>query len=271
MRRTLLAAAAAALTIGLAVPAQAAPQTGCHTQALRDLERLSPQGYAVYQAMKSKKDFLQWIMCDDVELSLTTAVHESVHMLTEEKDGYLLIDGSVVRRPRELERFSPPREVSGTFEKGDIYVQTYLRPGAASSAQDATYLFDELNAYTHDLNSAVKLAPLKKRGGAHAAHRDGLSALMSFVMKYVDAARQQNGGTWKGLQAPGPKNVVRTLWAQAEGVLASSCGIPDFGQKDRQYVGFLCNNKNGAALGELLGRAPACPSQCMPRSSAALQ
>jgi len=269
--RTLIAAASAALALSFSTPSSAASKTDCHAHAIRELQRLSPQGHAVYQAMPDKKQFMQWVMCDDLDLSLTTAVHESVHMLTEQKDGYLLIDGSVIRRPKELERFMPPRQVSGAFDKSDIFVQTYLRPGAASSAQDATYLFDELNAYTHDLNTAVKIASLNKRSNGHAAHRDGLSALMTFVMKYVDAARQQNNATWQGMQQPAPRNVVRTLWSQAETVLASSCGKPDFGQKDRQYIGFLCSHKNGAGLTELLGRAPVCASQCLPKGTASLE
>ena len=43
--------------------------------------------------MRKKADFVRWITCDDIQLSLTTAVHESVHLLTHEKDGYPLIEG----------------------------------------------------------------------------------------------------------------------------------------------------------------------------------
>jgi len=260
MRKVLLAAATMLLV--LAPAAYAAPRTDCQPQALRDLQRLSPHGYVIYEAMKDKKQFLTFLTCDDVQLGLATAVHESVHILTEEKDGYPLIDGGIARRSQEVARYFAPKEIAKRFDRSDMFVQTYLRPGAASSADNFTFLLDELNAYSHDLNSAVKLVPLHK-GDGQVSHRDGLAALMSFVMGYVDAARQQNSATWQGLQRPEPRKLVQTLWAQAETVLASSCGIPRFGSRDRQYVGFICARQNGDALADVLGRAPVCPSACL--------
>lgn len=259
--------AAAAACLAMASVADAAPRGECLTQALRDLERLSPKGYAIYAAMPNKADFVRWITCDDIQLSLTTAVHESVHLLTHEKDGYPLIEGGVLRRPKELVRYFAPKAIAGRFEAGDMFVKTYLGRGAATSADDFTYLLDELNAYSHDLHSAVKLAPLHK-GDGQVAHRDGLSALMAFVMRYVSTAQAQYPATWQGLQQPEPKQVVQKLWAQAETVLSSSCGFPAYGTKDKTYVGFICNAGNGASLAGLLGRAPVCPTACMPAGTA---
>jgi hypothetical protein len=250
MLKRFCAAAAACLAMASAV--SAAPRNDCHSQALRDLERLSPDGYAVYAAMRNKADFVRWITCDDVQLSLTTAVHESVHLLTHEKDGYPLISGGLVRRPKELAKYYPPRGIAGRFDAGDMFVKTYLGRGAASSADDFTYLLDEL------------------KGGAQAAHRDGLSALMAFVMRYVGMAQAQHPSTWQGLQQPETKQVVQKLWTQAETVLASSCAFPTYGTKDKTYVGFLCNAGNAAPLANLLGRAPACAKQCLPAGTAAV-
>ncbi len=268
MLKRLCAALAACLAVASA--ATAAPRGDCHTQALRDLARLSPDGHAVYAAMRNKADFLRWITCDDLQLNLTTAVHESVHLMTHEKDGYPLIGGGVLRRPKELARYYAPRGIAGRFDAGDMFVKTYLGRGAASSADDFTYLLDELNAYSHDLTSAVKLAPLHK-GGGQAAHRDGLSALMAFVMRYVGVAQAQHPATWQGLQQPETKQVVQKLWTQAETVLASSCAFPAYGTKDKTYIGFLCNAGNAAPLGSLLGRAPLCAKACMPAGTAAVR
>jgi len=238
----------------------------CQTQGLRELERLSPQGFAVYRAIPDKKFFTNWISCDGAQLSLTTAVHESVHYLTESKNGYYLLDGRVIRRPPELSKLAKPKQIAGAF-RSDTYVQTYLRLGAATSAVDLTYLLDELNAYTHDLNVAVNLVPLSKPSDGNVSNRDGLGALMSFVMKYVDTAKQSSPTTWQALKSPGPQLTVRTLWAQAEKVMASSCGIPRFGVNDRHYVGFLCNEANGQALREVLGRPAICPRSCLSMAS----
>jgi len=79
-----------------------------------------------------------------------------------------------VARQHLVSRFYPPRELASKFESDDSYVQTYLRRGAASSADDLMYLLDELNAYSHDLASASKLVDLHKRDG-QVGHRAGLA------------------------------------------------------------------------------------------------
>lgn len=267
MRRVYLAAMLASLAC--CPVASAAPRSDCHAQATRDLQRLSPQGHAIYLAMTDKKLFLTWIGCDDPQLGLSTAVHESVHILTEEKDGFPLIGGGLVRRPHEVSKFFAPKQLAHNFDKTDIFVQTYLRPGAASSADDFLYLLDELNAYSHDLNSAVRLVPLHKPGSGEVAHRDGLSALMSFVMSYAALARERHPATWAGLQRPEPRTAIKTLWGQAETALASSCALPAFGRSDRISIGYLCDPKNSHALAELLGRAPVCARECLSPGPAA--
>jgi hypothetical protein len=268
MRYASRAAAAALLAVAWSSASMAA-RTDCQPQALRDLQRLSPEGHIVYQAMTDKRHFLRFLTCDDVVLGLATAVHESVHLLTSEKDAYPLIDGGTARRPSESLRFFPPREIAKKFDARDMYVQTYLRPGMASSSADFRFLLDELNAYSHDLNSSVRLASLRRPEHGEVGHRDGLAALMAFVMSYVDTARQSVPGTWENLQRAEVRQAVQTLWTQAETVLASSCGVPSFGREDKKAIGFMCDEKNGAGLATLLGRVPACPATCLGSGTAA--
>jgi hypothetical protein len=234
----------------------------CHSRALAELRRYSPHGYAVYQAMHDKNLFLTWITCDDIQTELSTAVHESVHILTEEKDAFPLIGGGSVPRPHEVSRFFPPREIAGGLNAADAYVQNYLGPDGASSKSDFLYLLDELNAYSHDLETAIALVPLQ-RHDLQIDRRDGLAALMSFVMRYVDKAEQTQPATWRGLHDPEPSATIKALWSQAEKTLAASCGLPEFGMHDRDYIAYLCDKKNASALGDLLGRAPACPAACL--------
>jgi hypothetical protein len=260
--RKLLRATAVALCAVAWAPAALAARTDCQPQALRDLQRLSPQGHAIYAALPDKRHFLRFLTCDDVVLGLATAVHESVHLLTGDRDAYPLIDGTEIKRPPEGLRFFPPREIAGRFDRRDIYVQTYLRRGGASSADDFRFLLDELNAYTHDLHSAVKLASLRQSDG-EVGHRDGLAALMTFLMAYTDAAERSVPATWEGLKRPETRKLVQTLWTQAETALAASCGLRGFGSEDRKHIAFLCDQGNGSALTHLIGRAPACPSACM--------
>ena len=255
----LVRATAVALLAVAASPALATPRTDCQPQAIRDLQRLSPQGHAIYSAMTDKKQFLLFLACDNVQLGLATAVHELVHMLTEQKDAYPLIGGGSIKRVHEVSRFYPPREIARKFDQGDIYVQTYLRRGSASSADDVMYLLDELNAYSHDLNSAAKLGALYK-GEGQVDHRAGLAALMSFLMGYADTAQQQKAATWQGFQRPEVKHLIQTLWTQAETVLVESLSVKGMGGE--KYLKFLCGRANGGALGELLGRAPMSPRAC---------
>jgi hypothetical protein len=266
MRKASWAAAAALLAVAWS-PAAMAARTDCQPQALRDLERLSPQGHAIYRTISDKRHFLRFLTCDDVVLGLATAVHESVHLLTSEKEAYPLIDGATAKRPSESLRFFAPRDIARRFSAGDMYVQTYLRPGAASSSADFRFLLDELNAYSHDLYSATRLVSLLRPEHGRVGHRDGLASLMTFLMSYVDTARQSAPGTWESLQRPEVKETVQALWAQAETVLAASCAIPAFGQDDLKFIAFLADPRNGAGLAELLGRAPL-RQQCQGSESA---
>jgi hypothetical protein len=258
--RVVFGATTVALLVIASPVSSAAPRTNCQPQAIHDLQRLSPQGYAVYLAMKDKRQFLAFLTCDDVQLGLSTAVHESVHILTEQYDAYPLIAGGSVPRLHEISRFYPPREISAAFNRNDNYVQTYLRRGAASSADDLNYLLDELNAYSHDLASAARLVAIHREADGQVDHRAGLAALMSFVMRYAKIARDEKPATWEGLQRPDVKALVRTLWMQAETVLTTSWGIPGFGGE--KYVEGLCNRRNGGALAELIGGDPMSPQVC---------
>jgi hypothetical protein len=265
MRKPFQAAALLIAALGVSEPSFAAPQAKkaeCQPQALSNLERLSPEGYAIYQAMNDKKQFLFWLTCDDVQLGLATSVHESVHVLTEERDSFPLINGEKIRRPHQVEKFFAPKQTSKHFDSRDSYVQTYLRPGSATSAENFLYMLDELNAYSHDLNSAVKLVSLQRRD-RQVDHRDGLTAMMAFVVSYTDMAKKSQPATWQGLQAAEPKQVVQTLWTQAETVLNSSCDIPAFGRKDKDYIAFINDPKNNTAIADLIGRSPKISDECL--------
>ena len=53
------------------------------------------------------------------------------------------------------------------------------------------------------------------------------------------------------------------LWGRAEQVMASSCGIPDFGTEDRSLIHQFCEARPQASLQKILGRAPVCPTACL--------
>ena len=277
MRTTglLATAVSAAVTLAMAVAQGAGAadvQRGaglevCRAKALGQLERLDPPGFTVYVAMRRKSDFLTWITCDDLQLDLATAVHESVHVLTEERDAYPLIGGGALPRlPAGLE-LAPPSIAAHRFDRQDIFVETYLLPGKASSSEDVRYLLDELNAYTHDLSAAVALASLAP-GDREASHRDGLAALMAFLHGYLEEVRTHHPETWKTLAQGAPRRTISVLWSEAERVMGRSCRLAGFGTAAPGFLGPVCSSTSkGAtskgALGVLLGRPPACPVTCL--------
>src|SRR5215217_952867 len=169
----------------------------CRPVAIERLRASAPEGFAIYQKIKDKAFFLNWIRCDDEQLDLPTAVHESVHYITAQNDAFPLLDGRELKRPHEVSAFFAPSLIAEKFKDND-FVTTYLRPGAASSSGDFLYLLDELNAYTHDLNTAVALT--RSRGsveeGDEVDHRDGLAALMAFIALYVERAAESEPATW---------------------------------------------------------------------------
>ena len=250
------------------LPGAAEAGEACQQQALRQLARLAPAGYSIYQRIGAKQEFLRWVTCDDIQLGLTTAVHESVHLLTEEIDAYPLINGEKLPRAPEGGGLLAPKTLAGKFDATSSFVTNYLKPGAASSADEFRYLLDEFNAYAHDLNAAVELQPIASPN-RDVYHRDGLAALMSFVAAYVEEARAGSPRTWAELQKPVLKSTVARLWDQAERVMAGSCSSPRFGLEAPQYLARVCAVTIRHGLAMMLGRPPLCPKQCALASEAA--
>jgi hypothetical protein len=266
MRRLLRFVSCAALAcMPLAAGFSLAEAGDCRPGAIERLHAAAPEGFAIYQKIKDKKFFLDWISCDEAQLGLPTAVHESVHYITAETDAFPLVHGGQLKRPHEVSAFFAPSLIAGKFKASD-FVTTYLRPGSASSSTDFLYLLDELNAYTHDLNTAVSLSRSRgsvEDGDEQVDHRDGLAALMAFVALYAERAEDSEPATWSGLQQPSVAKTMSELWGRAEKVMASSCGIPNFGTEDKSLIRQFCQSRPQAALQKILGRAPVCPTACL--------
>src|SRR4051794_6276856 len=267
MRRLLRFVSSAALVCmaladAFSLPANAAD---CRPAAIEMLRAAAPEGFAIYQKVKDKTFFLGWISCGEAGFGLPTAVHESVHYITAETDAFPMIGGGQLKRPHEVSAFFAPSLIAGKFKPND-FVTTYLRPGSASSSTDFLYLLDELNAYTHDLNTAVSLSrsrvPAEQEDG-EVDHRDGLAALMAFVALYAERAQTSEPATWAGLQQPRVAKTISELWGSAETVMASSCGIPNFGTEDKTLIRQFCQAGPRAALQKIIGRAPVCPTACL--------
>src|SRR3954451_17740856 len=260
--RQLLRFISIAMLLGAPLAAAAAD---CRPTAIEQLRAAAPEGFGIYQRIQDKKFFAGWISCGEPQFALPTAVHESVHYITAETDAFPLTGGGQLKRPHEVSGFFAPSLIAAKFKPND-FVTTYLRPGRASSSTDFLYLLDELNAYTHDLNTAINLSRARgpvEQGGDEVDHRDGLAALMAFVALYVERAEESEPATWSGLLEPRVAKTVSEMWGRAEAVMASSCGIPNFGTQDRTVIRQFCERGPRAALQRILGRAPVCPVACL--------
>jgi hypothetical protein len=256
---------AACLALAALAGGPASAKSDCRKSALEALRSGAPDGYAVYQQIKDKSFFGHWLNCDDAQFELPTAVHESVHYVTGDIDAFPLTDGGEIARPHEVSEFYPPSRLAKAFKRDD-FVDTYLKPGRASSSSDFLYLLDELNAYTHDLNAAVDLKKLRSPE-RYVDNRDGLAALMAFVALYVERAEKSEPATWSGLQKPEVAKTVATLWDHAEKVMQSSCGLARFGTQDKAYIRRFCAAGPEASLQSVIGRAPVCPTECLKSAS----
>lgn len=240
--------------------ASAQTDTSCQPKAIADLKRLAPEGYAIYAKTTPKQTFLDWIKCEEVSRELSTAVHETVHHLTNEMDAYLLITGKKVPRVPETTAFYPPHTIAGNFDPQITFVPMYLAKDAASSGIYFRYLLDELNAYTHDLFSSLKLVSLTPPNHT-VSHRDGLAALMAFTAVYIDTAKKEHPETWKELKKPRNKAAVATLWSQAEAVMNNSCKVKGISYDAPVLLTKMCAASPSVA--ELTGLPAACPKTCL--------
>src|SRR3954464_11033080 len=116
MRRLLRSLCFAALAcLPLAAGSHAAQAGDCRPRAIEKL-RGAANGFAIYQRIKDKKFFLSWISCDETDLGLSTAVHESVHFITAESDAFPLAGGGEIKRPHEVSRFFAPSLIAEKFK-----------------------------------------------------------------------------------------------------------------------------------------------------------
>lgn len=240
--------------------------TSCRASAINTLRELSPEGYQIYlsdpEAFKSAK----YYQCVDPVLDLANAVHETVHTSTHGR--YPLIGGGSIEEIPTVDSLYPPHEL---YESVDPklthrdYLETYnpnRKTPYHSSGASLRTLMDELNAYSHDLYSSIKLHGVKNPE-LNSHNRDGAVALLYFVHLYAERAREVHPESWATLQNPQVKRTMKAIWNQAESAVAASCDTPDFGGQDIIYMKNLCEIPADSAIRRIVGHRPACFQACI--------
>lgn len=200
------------------------------------LLRADPNGFAVYRA-SDRQSFAFWLDCDELDFDVSSAVHESVHILsqapTTDRYRFLLVGGDEIEVPWSK---SPPRSnVVKRLRKDerDGYVETYLT--GTSGQQGIEVVMDELNAYTHGLVTEVALAPRKEATGRRSGARDGVAHFLLYLTLYLEVLQHEDPQLYTELSGTHGQ-AVATLWKQAEKALGDSLPYRSLGIDDRWYL-----------------------------------
>jgi hypothetical protein len=245
--------------------AVATPEKPCSTRAIDLLEKTDPQGAGIYRALVKKSDFIALLDCQKKDYDLPLAVHEGTHFLDAElsnrkQDGrnrYYLLNGDTKALPAIS---TPARKlILQSMKKTDDFDDTYLNE---LGGEPFEFLIDELNAYSHGVSAASKLASADKKA-ERRGERDGLVKFMLYLKLYLENVRRSFPGAWASIQADHDYlDTVRVLWNQAEKALNQACPINQIGMGDGAIMKELFKNNDFQALESILGRKPAQSPAC---------
>ena len=230
--------------------------SGWQKSAVDVLKRTVPDAAWIVEADADSGFFGFWfngVPADFSQLmmSLSTAVHETVHHLGFKRIGF--------QNGRFVYSLALGRDAFytvpalGLFPRSEIvqslpvelqsmgYVDTYLR--GQSGAQDLVTLLDELNAYTFSV--LVDAATVDFMTGLSArSTRDGVLAMMLFVETYLRVARVSHPADYEKILSSSAAELVVVLWDRAEGSLAFAGADPRLGIQDRQIRSSVMSQEN---------------------------
>jgi hypothetical protein len=190
------------------------------------LRQTDPTEYRIFLDLRDRATFVFFATRDDADPfgNLEAAVHESLHRLNHEAS-----DASEWRlRTLDGGRVSVP--VGGTFPISEIaadvdgaaefvaYRGPYLT--GDGGAQGLPVLLDELDAYTHSVNTTVQVADAV--GSLRGTNR-GLPAMMYFLEAYLARAESLHPDVWARVASQEYANAIVRLWMQAGEVVCRAC------------------------------------------------
>ncbi len=226
------------------------------------LHRRDKTGYGIVTKVKNAGEFAQWLDCNEPPLyGVTTAVHETSHELDNELSGFseaenefgvyrfrYFLGGDKILTVTDKKLFYRS-EIGGELDDEDksyMYYETYLT--GDSGNQDILLLLEELNAYTHGLNTAVQFADMLP-ANMTVTERDGPSVFMYYLEMYLRKARLDYPEQWKKIYTDADYlNLMQAMWARAEETLKAALKFPQLGIKDKAALKKVYAGKN---IGEM--------------------
>jgi hypothetical protein len=231
----------------------------CEAMAVNTLRNAAPNEARIYDLLKEKSTFVFFLKCSQEEFvsSLPSAAHEASHGLTSQTGGYYLLNGTFLKTVEDDEGFMPPSKIRPLVDANDEKVQRYINGEPEGSSGRFWILLDEFNAYTHSLETTLRL-PLQTMV---PYERYSLLSMMKFVKLYAEVARSQSPQTYRALIQTERRHVIQVLWAQAQALLEKSCRHTRR-QSDEVLFADVYKTSDARGLAEVLGAYPAYPATC---------
>ena len=240
-----------ALNIPFMVLAQDTGTKTCANKAFNLLKQKDKIGYDIVNKVNDMNFFTTWLFCENPPLyNLTAAVHETNHQLSFKLSDYtngfygyyLGNEQTLTVKMKNLFYRSKISEYLDAFDKGQNYYELYLT--GDSGNQDITVLLDEVNAYTHSLNSSICFVDLISKYTMQS-DRDGLATFMYYFELYLKKARISYPDQWKQMyNDPEYLDLFAALWKRAESVLKTGLKHSQLGIQDKFIIKRVYDKKN---------------------------
>jgi hypothetical protein len=258
----------------LAVLPTAAPTPvdadACKTAVLQLLADRIPLERQVWELLTpaSQTVLTPIFKCDSAGVPTTldaiTFAHESIHKVDADHSNgfdaptraYRLVSGEwITVIPHEDDytvahaRGQALKSMSISDRTDDGFVKVYLYD---LGVQDFFSLLDEMNAYAHQLKTAMVLPAFD----GISEQRDGAAAMVVFLLRYLQSMQKQNPDYYESrLFAPEGDYaaVLRGLITQVYSTINESCAISNLGMRDKQWFTALSTPASKTQLTKLFG------------------
>lgn len=204
--------------------------------------------------------YLNWVKREDeLLMGLSTAVHESIHHDTDQRQAYPLADGTYVKIPAGISQTVRPSVIYSQFNPREFdSLNTYISGRMASSGNELRYLFDEFNSYSNDMATSMTLRKYLPLNGYQA--KIGLMQMMAFISVYADYAKSSHPTTWNFLK--NNSNLVAKLWNQAEDQISEACKDTSLGDNHLASMSKIYAKGQGG-IAAIIGRPLRAPPACL--------
>ncbi len=242
----------------------------CKTAVLQLLADRVPLERQVWELITpaSQAELTPLFKCDEkgaaTVLDTITFAHESIHKIDADHSdtfatpmrAYRLLSGEwITVVPNEDDytlahaRGQALKSMSVSDRTDDGFVKVYLYD---LGVQDFFSILDEMNAYAHQLKTAMALPAYS----GTSEQRDGAAAMVVFSLRYLQSMQKQDPDYYASrIFAPEGDyaSLMRNLITQVYTTINESCAITNLGMRDKQWFTALTTPASKVQLTKLFG------------------